>query len=210
MKKLSLFLFMGVFFIIMSCNKSTKTEDLQESLDQSQTTEATVIRSDVTVSIEPGATTAELQLPNGQIIQMDIPIEFQLNEDGTPREEKPASSRAGDCNNVIIVHPVPNDPATAGNESGKSPMLAYYSGAGVTADFNQSSSSGNIFLTTGTPVGYKFTPKNFSITNSITLIIGSWSCSGGQFHFESLSFQGTFNNTALGTLTICNGKCGYN
>lgn len=202
MKKLSLFLFLGLFFVVTSCNKSAKTEDLEESIEQFQTKER--------VSIEPGATTAKLQLPNGRIIQMDIPIELQLNEDGTPKAERPATSRAGDCNNVIIVHPVANNSATASNVSAKFPMRAYFSGAGIVGAFGQSSSSGNIYLSTGTPVGYQFTAKNGSVTNDITLIIGSWSCSGGQFHFEDLTFQGNFSNTSLGTLSICNGKCGYN
>ena len=93
MKKLSLLLYLGVFFIIVSCDK-TKTEDLQESTGQEM---IFTKGDDNAIPITPGATTMDVQLPDGHTITIDIPIELQINEDGTAKVEKPATSRYTAC-----------------------------------------------------------------------------------------------------------------
>ena len=115
MKKLFLFLSLGIFFTVVSCDKSTKTEDLLKSTEQKS--EFTLIKGQNAIPIQSGATTMNVELPNGQTIEVDIPVEFQLNEDGTPKVDRPATSRSwpGDCQNVVTVYPYSGDPFTQSN-----------------------------------------------------------------------------------------------
>ncbi|GEM_PF-6882065 len=208
MKKLSLFLFLGLFFAVTSCDKSAKTEDLGESVNQTETQNIVVSETQNTVLILPGMTSVDVRLPDGRTIQMDVPIELQLKEDGTPKADRPASSRAGDCNNVISIYPSANSGTVANLSSDGSKV--HFAGQSRIAPLNENTTSNDIYLFSGGNAGYTFEAENSSFTNSVFLIIGSWDCSGGKFDFVNLSFQGDYSGADMGSISICKEKCGYN
>lgn len=205
MKKLFLFLYLGMFFIVASCDKSAKTEDLQESLDQEMIfTEG----DNNAIPITPDATTMDVQLPNGNIITIDIPIEFQINEDGTPKVEKSATSRRTACTNVVTVYPYSNDSFTKWNVQNVNIKMANTFKFG---QLNQQISSSGTPLDPGDEFNISVNSNNDNYgCNDITLIVGSWNCFGGKFDFMKMDFVGDISNVGMGNLSICHDKCGLN
>ena len=52
--------------------------------------------------------------------------------------------------------------------------------------------------------------NNYYGCNDITLIVGSWNCSGGKFDFMNMDFVGDVSNKSMGSMSICHDKCGLN
>ena len=163
---------------------------------------------DNAIPITPGATTMDVQLPNGEIITIDIPIEFQINEDGTSNIEKPASSRSGACTNVVTIYPYSNDPFTQWNVQSVNIKMA------DTFKFGQLN---QYISSSGTPLDpndeFRISVNSYndnSGCNDITLIVGSWNCFGGKFDFLQMDFVGDISLLKMGSLNICHDKCGLN
>jgi len=206
MRKLSLFLYFGIFFIVVSCNKSTQTEDLQDFQESTEQEMIFTEGDNHVVPITPGVATMDVQLRNGNIITLDIPKEFQMNEDGTSKVEQPASSRSYRCNNLVTVYPYSNDSFTMWNIQSMPIRI------GNTTRFGKLNTQFNYpgkFLSQGDIFSVGVIPQSPTYgCNDITIVVISWNCSGAKFDFMYMDFVGSLSSITLGTLNICHDKCG--